>query len=386
MPIKPQPGEEEDAFIPRCVRIEMANGHPQKKSLAICYEYWRDEHPGSAPKTEAELAVLLENLTISLEGIGPTILGAAVTNRPHIKPLPPIEIVGEDGEEKLIVPLLREGKFKHSSGVLDFTKSYFEKMIQNFKNDVVGVRIGLDNRHRPELGAIGWFEDVFIDKDDLLKGKVDPTPAGLQTIKDRQYRYASLEFHRDWEHPEIVYNSDEFEELSVEEIMPDEKELVSLEDYQKEVEARERLEAQLKTLEDQHGTKIQSLEDSYAQTIAQLEAQNVRQHVESIMLRAENYRDGESMGHPKVLLDWAKKVLMLEDLGEGDDVITLEDRDDAKKLRGYLRRVVSVLLETLPGTVPLSKAGTEPDKARHLEAEQASEELEEEAKRFWVEL
>lgn len=317
---------------------------------------------------------------VSLEGLGPTVLGGAVTNRPHILGLPEISIVEEDDKEKLVVPFLRKGKFRHHTGLLEFNDQAFEVMIDNFNKGVVGRKISLDNRHKPELGAVAWFESLFVDEDGVLKAKADPTPTGLQTIKDRNYMYASIEFNRNWESPEIKFSSDEFEDFDDIPIEEEDMDTVTLEQYQEEVAAREKLEAELAKVKEGQV----SLESSYRDMIADLRRQNAEQHVRSIILEAEGYRDSDQRGHPKALLDWAGKVLRFEAVSED---VTLEDENDTGKYRAYIRKAVANLLQTLPGTVPLESVDTEPEDDRNVELDAPTGEYTEEEKQafadFW---
>jgi hypothetical protein len=310
---------------------------------------------------------------ISLEGVGPTILGCAATNRPHIKGLPPIAQIDEDGKAKFVVPMLRRAKFRHSSGVLDFTGRAFDKMISNYKENVAGIDIALDARHKPDLGALGWFEDVY-EKDGILYAKVVPTKLGLDFIGEQRYKYASVEFHPNWQDPELKMSLDDIEELleiEFEEVtMPDNDEVRTMteEEYTEFVDARKALEEQIDSIKNEHAEEIRSLRESYGEVVTRLEAQAVRQMVSGIMLEAEHYRDDRGMGHPKFLLEWARSVLSFDEI-EGEEPVKLEDREDPVRLRAYVRKSVVALLKGLPGSVPLSDGETERDKERSVELE-----------------
>lgn len=304
---------------------------------------------------------------ISLEGIGPTILGGAITNRPYIHNLPPIEIIQEAGEEKLLIPFIAEGKYSHPKGTLVFSPAVFNKMIENYKSGVLGRDISVDHRHKPEFGAVAWFEDVFV-KDSILYAKAAPTPTGLEAIKNKNFRYASIEFHRDWSTPKLEFSSEDLTDFVEEEDMP---ETVSLELYQEEVQKREALEARFDTLETAQDAQIAKLEEAHRATVARLEAQTVDQAVNAIVLEAEAYRDDLGQGHHPALISWAGTVLRFEDIGEGEAVIHLEE-DTAPKHRSYIRRAIAFLLKELPGSVPLESSATEREKARSIELDAES--------------
>lgn len=354
------------------------SGKPQKarqQAFAICTASLQ-----KAGKMEAEL--------ICLEGVGPTILGAGATNRPHIGGLPEVTRVERVGEKLLRIPLLVLGKWKHARGLLDFTRTVVERMRDNFINNVVGRKISWDNRHKPELGALAWFESFGYEEEDgkkLFVGYGKPTPAGDKVVDEDRYKYASIEFHPDWENPLVAaLSSDEFEpHVEQEVVMPDEtgvdsgndKQVVTLEADLKEAQDALKLEQEgRKTLEGERKTLEKRL--------IRLEQQGLRQFVDNILLKAEQYRDGESRAHSKVLLDWAKAVLLEEPIGEGESVIKLEDCGDATQIRAYYRRNIGVLLETLPGIVPMQSGETDPDKERRLESDDY-EPTKEETDEFW---
>lgn len=352
----PSPKEEETKkkFVSRCIPIVIKEGADQDHAIAKCNGIWRQS-----------LKKKLEAITLE----GPTILGAAMTNRPHIKGLP--EIAYDEEKGKVYIPLLRKGKFRHHTGLLEFNDKVFRQMIENFDNNVVGTKISIDNRHKPEIGANAWIEKVFVNDKGLLIAECEPTPPGLEAIKNKQYRYASIEFARNWSSPEIRFSSDELSEYNEEEEMP---ENVTLEQYQEEVRAREAIEAQLEEIETKSqeqitasNAQIAQLQADHLTTVARLEAQVTERMINGIILEAESYRDEKGHGHPKALVNWASSVMRFESIGEGDEVISLEDRESVGKTRAYIRKSVAVLLSTLPGAVPLKSDKTVPDKTRTVE-------------------
>src|SRR5262252_5435711 len=53
MPMKPHKGESQSDFMSRCVPEAIGTGEdkrPQEQAVAICYDYWRQEHGGSKAK------------------------------------------------------------------------------------------------------------------------------------------------------------------------------------------------------------------------------------------------------------------------------------------------------------------------------------------------
>lgn len=325
----------------------------------------------------------METELICLEGVGPTILGAGATNRPHIRFLPEVTRVEQDGKNLLRIPLLVLGKWKHARGLLDFTREVVEKMRDNFVSNVVGNKISWDNRHKPEIGALAWFKRFQYEEDGdrkLFVGYAEATPAGDKVVDEKRYRYASIEFNPDWENPLVAaLSSDEFEPYVEQEvIMPDETVVDGVNDEQ--IVA---LEADLKTAQD--ALKLeQEGRTALQERIVRLEKRSLRQFVDNILLKAEQYRDGEDRAHSKVLLDWAKAVLLEQPIGEDESVIKLEDRDDADQTRAYYRRTIGALLESLPGVVPMGSGETDPDKEKRLGLESEDyEPTDDEVKEFW---
>lgn len=330
----------------------------------------------------------MEDEVIGLEGVGPAVLGAAATNRPHIIGLPEVSRIERDGEKLLRIPLLVLGKWNHARyGLLNFTRDVIERMRNNFKDNVIGRKVSWDNRHKPELGALAWFKSFQYEEGDngkkLFVGYGKATPAGDKVVDEERYKYASIEFHPNWENPLVAaLSSDEFEPYVEQEVvMPDETVVDGANDEQ--VVALEALETDLKEAQD--ALKLeQEGRTALQERIVRLEQQSLRQFVANILLRAEQYRDGEDRAHSKVLLDWAKSVLLEQPIGEDESVIKLEDRNDATQTRAYYRRAIGALLESLPGIVPMSSGETDPDKVKRLEQDGDDyEPTDDEVKEFW---
>lgn len=347
------------------------DGKPQKakqQAFAICQAAQKQEATGS----------------IFLEWANPVITGLALTNRPHIKNLDAISIL-EDGLLK--VPLLILGKWRHPTGVLDFTKEVIAKMVKGFEENVVGHDISVDNRHRPELGAMGWVKRFGMEQ--RTDGKLqfsafaEPTPEGQKTVEEKRYRYGSLEFYTNWKHPLVAaLSSDELVEYSeeLEEVIMTEEVLVEGDENQN----TENLEAKLEEQQTQHAEALRLEEErrvALEARVRQLEDRAKKQFVDNILLRAEAYRDDEQRAHSKVLMDWARATLLEEPLGE-EEAIKLEDRNSVEQVRAYHRRAIALLLESLPGVVPMAASGTEPGKGRKLEDEDY-EPTDEQIKEFW---
>ena len=99
------------------------------------------------------------------------------------------------GKEKSVdVQILKTGRFKHPWwGVLRFNDQFFNGMIKNFNANVPQEEIAFDFQHRPELGAVAWVSELFVDGSSLM-AKMSLTEKGRKAIKAKQFRYFSAEY------------------------------------------------------------------------------------------------------------------------------------------------------------------------------------------------
>lgn len=345
-------------------------------------------------------------ITLSQDGFGPTMLGAALTNRPHLKGLPPVSLVERNGSQMLRVPLVLLGKWRHPRGVLDLTSATIDSFRRNFEANVVGHEISLDNRHMPELGANGWFKEVTLESDRakaLMVVYAEPTPEGRRAVEEKRYRYASLEFALDFVHPmmeserlstdEIICEYDEEEDMA-EEL---EQVIGEIEETAGDERVRQ-LEAQLETAQQEAAKGLQlaqRLEQerqdrlTLEARLAAIERERDRANVEKILLQAQSFRDGDGRAHSKPLLDWAARVLLGEKIvvsvakdGAPEQAILLEESAGESGIHRYYREAIQWLLQHAPGVVPLKQAGVERDESRSLEAGE-SEITDAQATEFW---
>lgn len=93
------------------------------------------------------------------------------------------------------------------------------KIVDNWRNNVRGVDVAIDQVHDPDRGAAGWVRDLKIDASTTNPGrqalfaKVEWTPLGKELVGGGIFRYMSAEFgsHKDaetgTEHPDVLYAS-----------------------------------------------------------------------------------------------------------------------------------------------------------------------------------
>lgn len=331
---------------------------------------------GTEEKAKEHVKALYSNATEKYEDLqrkmledgSPVILGVAATNRPHL-PLPPMDVVEKNGETFIRVPFLRKGIFRHPTGNLVFNEEVMQKMLENHNNKRSHYGVSLDLRHKPELGALAWFDKerggfVELEKDpeygDLLVGYGKPTSeAAKDMITNKQYVFASVEFHPKWKGNLVQKLSmDEAQEIMLEDLVDD----TNLEDNMSMVEiTREEydrllaLEVQFESMkresqEEEIPEKIRVQLEEQAKEIQRLKRKTLESQVESVITKAENYRDEDGRGHSPVLLEVAKAAMLGLEVQHGDEVIKLESTDNTSVIE-YNRRLWIKLLESNPGTV-----------------------------------
>jgi len=325
-----------------------------------------------------------ESLEIMLsDGFGPALIGAAATNRPYIPKLKPTQVVEIDGESKLLVHLANPGFFDHPSGPFVLNRPIFLAMQKNFADQVTGQDAAYDARHKPQAGALGWFThlllgdeiqvvvgDVKLDSEPTEKefwGLVDPTPPGIQAISGGEFKYSSMEFHRNWKRDDVKLDL----ELATGDFCP----IVNLEVGVEEEEEDSVSDKELKKLEQEKASlaaKVAELEQDgknlklAEERLVKLEAEAMEAKVAAVVARAETHRDEEGNGLPKPLIEWFGGILRFGEIGEGDDPVKLskDSEKPGRLLLEYLIDAVGSLIEVMPGSVPLerkSSSGREED-------------------------
>ena len=101
-----------------------------------------------------------------------------------------------------IIEIARVAEGEHPSyGKLKITQEHLEKMEDNFRSNVTGVDLAVNEDHRKNE-AFGWFKDVFLSFDkQTLYGQVQWNTKGIQALSEKEYRYFSPEFRFNYVHP-----------------------------------------------------------------------------------------------------------------------------------------------------------------------------------------
>lgn len=96
------------------------------------------------------------------------------------------------------VTITRTGTFTDPRyGVFSITPKMLQEMVSNFDARVYGQDIFIDVGHRPDEGAAAKVVKLAV-QGDRLRGQVEWTPYGLQAIRDRGFRYLSLDYSENW--------------------------------------------------------------------------------------------------------------------------------------------------------------------------------------------
>lgn len=321
--------------------------------------------------------------SIQLEHNGPVILGIAATNRPHL-PLPPMSVVDVEGRKLIRVPFLRAGIFSHPEhGNLVFNDTVLAKMLDNYTNGKSHFGVSLDIRHKPELGALAWFDkdkggDLVLETDEkygkLLVGYAEPTSEeALKIVEKKQYAYASAEFKSNHKDTMIAkLSTDDLKEITIEDLFdentkleePMEQITVSLEEYNELKQKAESLTATETALEEAR-KELKKFEKPQAPAVSEevrvkLEEQDgeikrlkrdaLEREVDLVVTKAQAYRDSNDYGHSPILLEIARNAMLGLAVPVKDGSIKLES-DNPADVVDFFRKTFVHMLESIPGQV-----------------------------------
>lgn len=101
------------------------------------------------------------------------------------------------------IQLVPIGQWEHDMyGSILITKNDIKEFIQNFNSEVrKGVYITAGHEGYAELPAQGWISKLEA-RDTGLWGKVEWNELGVKTLSDKQFKFISPEFYRDYEDPQ----------------------------------------------------------------------------------------------------------------------------------------------------------------------------------------
>jgi len=358
-------------------------------------------------------------------GNGKTILGVAATNRPNVRLRKhPIEFYDKDGVEYARVPFMVQGKYRYgrTGETLKFFDDEYEEFLKNWENEVYDGQVGLDIRHRPELGMLVWFEkskNGWIQQEEVGGDKllVGHGPVVSKAAKDALLGYAaaSIEYHPNYTSnrlmsasygQEVVLEVNEngnsmFENPTEEDAMTD---TITLEEHNVKLNEAESTIAGLESKVDELENKVKALEAQLPEPepeipaalqarLEALEADNLalkkakrEANVRALMADIKLPKDGKIL--PAVTLETIEKVLLEAPLGE-DGEIKLEDNYSLEDVRSYYTRAFLSLAQNLDRTIGFEgkTAGEDERMDKEHGGEESTalsdDELDEAAKALW---
>lgn len=346
-----------------------------QKSIGSCYQ-----------TSEDDVDIFLE--ASGDGGHGPLLAGVAALNDPHLSHLRQLEVVVRDGKEFIKAHILRFGVFRHPKapdGKLIINQTLYDKLASNFKNNVFGRKLILDDAHMPNRDSYGDVTELEQQGGDLFAW-VDPTPVGLNAVKNRLKNYASSWIYMKWRGNEVKMSSADFVEEDIMEMALEEAEryteatimgdkdkvtpvtketpdMVQLSQADHDAmlaavktvgELEKKYELELKTISDGAAERETKLQQQIDTIELRSREQTEQLRLERIDMLAESWTRPDEMGGmlPKQVADLARVALRGDSLGEGDGAITLSADSSTDQVHGYYRQVVERLVKAVPRVVP----------------------------------
>lgn len=110
------------------------------------------------------------------------------------------------GQTKSFVTLCKAGKFFDPRyDWFEITVDIFKKMIRNFDARVFAQDVAIDIEHQPKNGAAGFIRRLFLEGA-RLRAEVEWTPMGVEAIKEKGFRYLSIEYDENFSDNETGTN------------------------------------------------------------------------------------------------------------------------------------------------------------------------------------
>jgi hypothetical protein len=363
----------------------------------------------------AELAVKARDAgQDKVVGLGPALLGAALSIRPFIKRQEMATVV-EDGEDRFLrIPLMRRGKWRHPVyGVLNFDESFFSSIRKNFDSKTVGQELPIKKSHTPaDQPALGWISRMELDDKGRFCVYASPTgDEGVELIKSKRMPYASAEFVFNYRDNEMkVLSLADMEEAGKDDddgvYQFTDEELQFIEDYDgcidcgreednvsektatdvaalsaEEVKALQDQVAQLAVLQETVSNLQTALDekdsalDAERRRIEELESINERALAAAIVERARNYQDEDGRVHSAVFLNVLEAGLGMRALEFGDEtIVELAEDVTVESVREYYTDLLRFLAENQPGSAP-AKGSTEGVEDNELSRPEVDEEV-----------
>lgn len=91
--------------------------------------------------------------------------------------------------------ILKTGKYTDPRyGVFEITEGLLYRLKENFERNILGVDVAIDIAHNPSNGAMGWVNELLVKNGSLYMTLRDINSKGLEVLKEKVYKYFSVEF------------------------------------------------------------------------------------------------------------------------------------------------------------------------------------------------
>lgn len=306
-----------------------------------------------------------------------------------------------------LLPSFRLSTFKHPIyGEIKFDDNKLSQIINNFYSGIIGDDLPVNLSHDRHGGAVGWVKDLVRDGNNVI-AKVWFNKRGLDVVKDKQYKYASIEFTDNFVDPEtnkdfgtvltgvaltnnpfiIRQNPVKLLSFDVNDyqyyVVDDDVNTFQfggkydMDEVNEEVmkEAVDQVNTDSITLSMEEFKKMEMERNNLLQATIKLQREMFMAKVDSLMAKAEvRLDDGKKLS--PAIINWAKDVLGDKYFGN----IMLENTDFRDDL---YKQVEQLLLNVAPCTVPV-ESKTEVEHILTNESKDVTTSFnDDDIKRFW---
>lgn len=332
-----------------------------------------------------------------------------------------LEIPTEQSQDEEVInariPSFRLSKFNHPHyGIIEFTDASLRTVIDNFHGDVVGTDLAINEGHKSDQ-AIGWIKDLE-RTGKQINVMAHMTEEGLDLIKKKKYKYASIEYERNFVDPETgkemgttlvglaltnkpfisrqgsvsVMSMDDFDEEELESVSSvivldvryQKEETMNEENKSTEQESKTtpmpQDEVKLSRAEyEDLKTKYLSLQSNAVELekqTAALKTEVRNTNIDKMMLSAEaRITDGKKMA--PAVIDWARNFM------KGTEINGVKLSND--NATDYIDAAITHLLnDVIPCTVPVQSANTDEALSRPEDTTEGDKVTQEDVSRFWA--
>lgn len=308
------------------------------------------------------------------------------------------------------IPSFRISSFKHPFyGKLNFDDSFLRTVVDNYHSGIVGYDLAVYAAHGTDE-AIGWIKDLERSGDSVYVF-AHMNKDGLQMIKDKKYKYASIEYRPDYTDAEtgdsygpalvglaltnrpfvnrqesVTVLSIDYENEELESVLPPvivmelPKQKEDIMDEKNQVnELENKNDAVPPDVVQMSRSEFNELKNKYQnleQETSRLKAEVRIAHIDRMMSEASaRVSDGKQLA--PAVIDWAKNFM------KGEEVNGIKLSNDNSV--DYMDAAISYLLSNvIPCTVPVESNTKEIEGKPPTNDEQNEQPTKESVDRFWA--